>query len=254
MKTRHRESIKRDTGYRLGSLTLIFLFLVAGMAGSGCVAYETERGSGNVVKETRSVEPFHSVDLRGTGNVFIEQSGSTGLEIEAEDNLLPLLETYVSNGVLVIRPENFIQPTKPINIYIEMDEIRGLSVSGSGDIKGSTPLETDDLEIEIAGSGDIILEVNASSLKSRIEGSGDILLKGSTSRHDIEVAGSGSVKALELSTEITYVWMSGSGNTEVLAAQLLDVEISGSGNVIYSGSPEEFRTEVSGSGNIKKAD
>ncbi|MDD3042012.1 MAG: DUF2807 domain-containing protein [Methanosarcinaceae archaeon] len=258
MKAENRVSEEKNTGlktgYRIGAALALILLLLAGMAGSGCVAYETERGSGNVVKESRSVEPFHSVDLRGTGNVFIEQSGTTGLEIEAEDNILPLLETSVSNGVLTIRPVSLINPTKPINLYITMDEVRGLSVSGSGDIKGSTPIEAEALEVGIAGSGDIVLEVNASSVRSRIEGSGDLLLKGRAARHEVEISGSGNVKASELSTESTIVEISGSGNAGVLAEQLLDIDISGSGSVIYSGSPEEFRTEVSGSGKVERID
>lgn len=224
------------------------------LAGSGCAAYECEPGSGNVESETRTVEPFHSVDSRISGDVFVEQGGESSLKIEAEDNLLPLLETRVENGVLVIQAEKCIRPLKPIKVYAGMDEVRSLSLSGSGDITGTTPIDSENLELAIIGSGDMEMEVKASSLKSRISGSGDFHLEGDAATHEIEIDGSGDVDALGLRTEVTRVRIYGSGNAKVYTDRELDVEIGGSGSVFYWGDPEKFNTQVSGSGKVEKID
>jgi len=224
------------------------------LAGSGCAAYECEPGSGNVAEETRNVDPFHSVDSRISGDIFVEQGSGSNLKIEAEDNLLPLLETSMENGVLVIRSEKCIRPLKPIKIYAGMDEVRSLSLSGSGDITGTTPIDTENLELAIIGSGDIEMQVNASSLKSLVSGSGNFLLEGDAATHEIEIDGSGDVDALGLRTEVTRVKIDGSGDAKVYTDRELDVEISGSGSVFYWGDPEKFNTQVSGSGKIGKID
>ena len=224
------------------------------LAGSGCAAYECEAGSGKLASETRSVEPFHSVDSLISGDIFIEQGSGSSLKIEAEDNILPLLETSVENGVLVIRPEKCIRPLKPIKVYAGMDEVRSLSLSGSGDIRGTTPIDSENLGLAIIGSGDIEMEVNADSLKSRVSGSGDILLEGDATTHEIEIDGSGDVDALGLRTEVTRVKNYGSGDAKVYADRELDIEIGGSGTVFYWGEPEEFNTRVSGSGKVEKLD
>jgi hypothetical protein len=229
------------------------LLLAAVVAESGCMEYECERGSGNVETITRSIEPFHSLDSRIPGNVFIEQ-GDSSLKIEAEDNILPLLETNVENGVLVIRAKERICPQKTIKIYAGMEEVRSLSLSGSGDITGTMPISSENLDLTITGSGDIELETNTSSLKSLISGSGDILLKGNASSHEIDIEGSGNIDALELRTEVTRVSIRGSGNANVYADRKLDTNISGSGNVFYEGNPEEFNMQVSGSGEVKSKD
>ncbi|MDW5550070.1 head GIN domain-containing protein [Methanosarcina sp.] len=229
------------------------LLLAAVVAESGCVEYGCERGSGNVEIITRSIEPFHSLDSRIPGNVFIEQ-GDSSLKIEAEDNILPLLETNVENGVLVIRAKERICPQKTIKIYAGMEEVRSLSLSGSGDITGTMPISSENLDLTITGSGDIELETNTSSLKSLISGSGDILLKGNASSHEIDIGGSGNIDALELRTEVTRVSIRGSGNANVYADRKLDTNISGSGNVFYEGNPEEFNMQVSGSGEVKSKD
>jgi hypothetical protein len=221
------------------------------LAESGCVEYECEHGSGNVETITRGIEPFHSLDSRISGNVFIEQ-GSSSLRIEAEDNILPLLETSVENGVLVISSEKCILPQKTIKIYAGMEEVRSLSLSGSGYITGTTLIDSKNLDLANTGSDDIEIKVNANSLKSLISGSGAIHLKGNASSHEIEIAGSGNMDAPELRTEVTKVSISGSGNAKVYADRRLDTYISGSGNVFYGGNPEEFSKQISGSGKIEK--
>lgn len=247
-------SRKKPAGISLVLSGIVILVLAAALAGSGCVAYECEAGSGNVESETRNVEPFHSVDSRISGDVFIEQGSGNSLKIEAEDNILPLLETSVENGVLVIRPEKCIRPLKPIKIYAGMDEVRSLSLSGSGDITGSTPIDSESLELAIIGSGDIEMEVDADSLKSLVSGSGNFLLEGDAPTHEIEIEGSGDVDALGLRTEVTRVRIDGSGDAKVYTDRELDVEIDGSGSVYYWGEPEEFNTQISGTGKIEKID
>lgn len=229
------------------------LLLAAVMAESGCAEYECERGSGNVETITRSIEPFHSLDSRISGNVFIEQ-GNSSLRIEAEDNILPLLETNVKNGVLVIRAKERICPQKTIKIYAGMEEVRSLSLSGSGEITGTTPIDSENLDLAITGSGDIELETNTSSLKSLISGSGNVLLKGNASSHEIDIGGSGNIEAPELRTEVTRVSIRGSGNANVYVDRKLDTNINGSGNVFYGGNPQEFNMQVSGIGEVKNKD
>lgn len=248
-KMKGKVSVTKPAGTSVFLLGI--LLLAAVMAESGCMEYECERGSGNVETITRSIEPFHSLDSRISGNVFIEQRGSS-LRIEAEDNILPLLETTVENGVLIVRAEKCIRPQKTIKIYAGMEEVRSLSLSGSGNITGTTPIDSENLDLAITGSGDIELETNTSSLKSLISGSGNVFLKGNASSHEIDIEGSGNVDAPELRTEVTRVNIIGSGNANVYADRELDTNISGSGKAFYGGNPEEFNMQVSGSGEVKK--
>ncbi|MFY1111433.1 MAG: head GIN domain-containing protein [Methanosarcinaceae archaeon] len=249
-----KKSGKKPSGISFLLPGILILILAAVMAGSGCAAYECEPGSGNVEEENRNVEPYHSVDSQVSGDIFVKQDGGSSLVIEAEDNLLPLLETSVENGVLVIRAKKCIRPLKPIKVYAGMEEVRSLSLSGSGDITGTTPIDSENLELAIIGSGDIEMEVNASSLKSQVSGSGDFLLEGDAATHEIEIDGSGDVDALGLRTEVTRVRIYGSGDAKVYTDREMDVEIAGSGSVYYWGEPEKFNTQVSGSGKIEKID
>ena len=57
-------------------------------------------GSGNLKTEVRQVSNFSQVDFSAVGTLTIEQTGIEGLSITADDNILPILTSDVSNGVL----------------------------------------------------------------------------------------------------------------------------------------------------------
>src|SRR5512140_3219381 len=82
----------------------------------------SERGSGNVISETRNVSDFHAIDISYPAQVFIKQGAKESLKVEAEDNLLPKLKTRVSNGVLEIfydrQNGKHVNPTKTVKITI----------------------------------------------------------------------------------------------------------------------------------------
>src|SRR4030095_14010684 len=93
----------RRTAMRFNTLCpclgLSLMVLIAG----GCVGdFVTVKGSGIARQESRQVHDFSEMSLSGSGEVFIEQTGKESLTIEADDNLLPYLETEVQGGALTL--------------------------------------------------------------------------------------------------------------------------------------------------------
>ncbi|WP_342677600.1 head GIN domain-containing protein [Methanofollis sp. UBA420] len=211
-------------------------------------------GSGNVVSETRTVEPFHGVDLAAFGTVYLTQGTPASVRIEAEDNILPLLRTRVTDGVLTIDHNGqCFRNTQPVVFRVTTDGVRRVSVSGSGTVIGENEIRSENLETGVSGSGAIDLQVNVTDLASNIAGSGSTTLQGTATNHTAVVSGSGKVTAFDLETRRSKVTIDGSGTAEVLATEALDVVISGSGTVIYQGNPERLVQEVTGSGSLVHA-
>ena len=81
-----------------------------------------ERGSGNVVTETREVSNFSAIEIDYPAQVFVKQGSPESLKVEAEDNLMPGLKTEVKNGVLQISYKTekgkHVNPTKVVKITI----------------------------------------------------------------------------------------------------------------------------------------
>lgn len=219
---------------------------------------ERIKGSGEVGSEARTPGGFDSIQLSGSFKVQVRQAASDSVEVRAEKNLLPYIETRIVDGgkggkTLEITTKKGFQlaGTQPVQISIGMIVLRSLAVDGSGDVRVEG-MKTPSLDAAIAGSGDIRLqELFSEKVGFKVAGSGDIYAKGRTNSLTISVAGSGDVKAAELASDEVSVKIAGSGDAQVQANKALKVSIAGSGDVRYLGSPE-ISSSVAGSGSIKR--
>ena len=211
-------------------------------------------------EQTRKVDPFSEISLRIGAKLHLEQGAKQNLEIVAKSSTLDELITEVKDGTLIIRFPNkdfFWKTFQPgeITIYFTTPEIKGLGISGSGDIVADDQIKTKILDLGISGSGNIKLsELNAERVKGTISGSGDIVLGGKTPAQDlsISISGSGNLKAMDYRSADVSVKIAGSGNVEIEAIKNLYVRLAGSGNVIYKGSPM-IDQSIAGSGKVRSA-
>lgn len=229
-------------------LLLTVVLLLAACDGSG----GNERGSGNVITEERDVSGFDSVRVTGSGIAEIIQGEGESLVIEAEDNVMPFIESVVEDGVLVLsqKPSFNFNLTKPIRYTVTMREVAGLEVTGSGAIN-SDRIDTSIFALSITGSGNIdIAELDGDSVEAKISGSGDAKVSGEVADQVVDVSGSGGYEAADLHSGTAVVTIGGSGNATVWVDTTLDATVSGSGGVDYYGDPI-LTQSVSGSGQVK---
>jgi hypothetical protein len=221
----------------------------------GCVHFDwsdthSVKGSGNVITETREVSQFDRVAISGSGHVSIVQGDKESLTIEADDNLLPLIKSDVTGGLLKVGPENVnLNPSRTIQYQLHLKHLKELHLSGSLDAEAGA-IQSDQLRLMISGSGNIhIAALQAGDLDVHISGSGGLQLSGKVNRQTVRVSGSGSYRAGDCESQDTSVHISGSGDATVWAQQKLEGHVSGSGDVNYYGSPQ-VNTQVSGSGSV----
>lgn len=195
---------------------------------------QTINGSGKVSSETRSVSGFSAVSIEGSGDVDIVIGPEESVVVEAEDNILPVIQTVLEKNVLVIRTKRntSIQTTKPIKIHITMKSLSGVRIPGSGNITVS--------------------ELNGDSFSIALPGSGNITVEGTANMVNITLGGSGNIDCANLKARSATVTINGSGNITVYANESLDAIINGSGDIRYSGNPARVNKDVRGSGNIHK--
>jgi hypothetical protein len=199
-----------------------------------CASCLGVQGSGDVISESREVTGFDEVELVGSGRVDIAVTGTESLTIEAEDNIMPLIESDVRNGSLILDYRSAVSPSVDVVFTITAAELSGIDLSGSG-VVDATGVDGTDFFVEISGSGDV-----------RAEGT----LTGFLS---ISISGSGEFDGVSLTAPDGEVDVSGSGNAVVDVTETLDISISGSGDVEYIGSPD-LDVDTSGSGNVTQRD
>lgn len=211
------------------------------------------KADGNIVEETRILSDFDHVSFDLSGDLTITQDQDLKvpeIRIRTSENILERIETDVKGDELRIDSEKCIRKLKTFEAFLIVPDIRSVSLNGSGNIVSGNTFETEEIKLEINGSGNIEFDVEAELVESDISGSGDIELDGMTEDFQIDINGSGNINAYGLPTQYCFIDVRGSGSCEVNVEQTLDVDISGSGNVTYMGTPA-VTFENNGSGSIK---
>ncbi len=219
--------------------------------------WETIKGNGQIKKETRSVSNFTSLAAAGSMDVQITYGSSGDVMIEAEENLLPYIETSVVDNKLTIKTKKNVnlKSNKKMVVHVSMTKIHSLLVSGSGNVNGSGAFSNESkTDISLSGSGNLNLEFDAfKDMEIAVSGSGNIDLKGNaTNRIDAKISGSGNVDCTNVSSKDVDAKISGSGNIKVYVDNSIDAKINGSGNVYYKGNARDINSKVAGSGKVLK--
>lgn len=222
-------------------------------------AQKKVKGNGEVVTVERSTGDYEGVSVSGWFDVDLVDGKEGTITIKGEENLLEYIITEVKDGKLSIKTKKgyYLSPSSwknnGIYITVPVEEISMVAMSGSGDIVGKKLLEADDFKTAMSGSGDITLEISATTTKVAMSGSGDIELSGKTKNLEVAISGSGDVKAFDLEADNVEATISGSADIKVTANKTLKARVSGSGDIYYKGNPDKIESRASGSGDITKA-
>jgi hypothetical protein len=228
---RPRRLLVAALAFLLGGLTVVMLYQFDMLGGTSDTAGSATDGSGVAATQAREVSAFQSVDLAGSNNVVIRVGERQSVVVNADDNLLDRVTTEVQSGTLVIAntPGSFTTKS-PMRVEIDVPVLDALTLSGSGNV--------------------VVTGVEAKRLAVNLPGSGTLTGDGAATRLDVRVGGSGTVEFTRLVASEVRADVSGSGSIFVTATKRLDASVSGSGAILYAGSPPNVTSNITGSGAI----
>lgn len=203
---------------------------IAAMA-AGCQRLHQVSGSGNRQTQKREVASFLSISSEGPFEINVVCKQPLSLEIEGDDNILPLVSTEVSNNVLYIKSTQSYSVSKFIKLKITVPDLAGISVEGAG-------------LVEVAGLKNEKFEIDAN-------GAPTIRAFGETKLVEIDANGAGKIDTSKLRALKAVVDSKGVSSVDVRAVDKLDVTVSGPSHVTYEGNPVVNRT-IHGPGSIEK--
>lgn len=227
--------MKKKNQFRLAVIAFIALLT------SSCIlTIDGVVGKGSIVSEDISVESFTSVELATSANVEISKGTELKVTLSDYENLLDYWDIEVINNSLIIKTKSF---TSFINskakVIIEMPEpLYSVTLAGSGNVKLIDSFN-DLNDISILGSGNFTSETDAqyNDLEVLISGSGNMIVNGSVQNLTAKIAGSGNMRLSNLEAQNANCYILGSGNMYINVIQSLKANISGSGDIVYSGNP-----------------
>ena len=229
-------------------IALVFLALLLINCSKGQVVV----GSSNIISQEKQLSAYDRIEVLGSYDVIFTDGEVGKIKIKAPDNILPLIQTEVSDGLLRIDTgKNRYKVKEPIIIYVPVDSrLKQVVIKGSADIYTEKNLETKALNVGIYGSGDARLVVDVSSLALEVVGAGDIRVSGRAKDLSIDISGSGDVDTSKLTAEKAAISISGAGDVSAYVTEDVDVSIAGAGDVTVKGNPKKVKQKINGSGGV----
>ena len=210
---------------------VLLLTLISFAAGCSHGLLNQVHGSGNRQRDKRQVASFTAIHTDGAFDIEVVAQKESGLQIEADDNILPLIGTDVTGNVLYIGSRKGYSVSKPIKITISVPNLEAVTANGSGNI-------------EVAG-------LKNSSFKVELNGASDLRVSGETELLKIHANGAGKIDTGRLRASKADVNSNGVTKIDLYARDQLDVVVSGPSNVTYEGDPV-VNQRVNGPGSVRK--
>lgn len=189
------------------------------------------RGSGNRVLQNRNIGPFTSIETEGAFTIEVTCQKALRLEVEGDDNILPLVTAEISNNVLRLKNTQSYSVNRPVTFRIYVPNLEGLSVSGAGkiDIK---EMKNDKFDIDASGAP-------------------YITVAGNTGVVNIESSGAGTIDTNKLRAARGVVESNGTSVIDLSVSDELDVKVSGPSTVTYRGDPV-VNKNINGPGRVER--
>jgi hypothetical protein len=166
-------------------------------------------GSGPAVTETRQVGAFSAVDVNSGIDAAITIGEAGPLAISAESNILPLIETTVEDGVLIIRSTDSFSSQAGVHVEVGTPSLDAINLNGGAEAR-----------IDGLAAGSFAVEQNGGSA-----------LTATGSTDTLTVASNGGSQS----------------NLEDLAATVVSVDVSGGSRVTVNASDSVSGTANGGS-------
>ncbi len=203
------------------------------------------------------IEDFETLEIRIPGSIEWSSGPASGT-IDCSGAIMEIFEAEQNGKKLTLQWKNNGNPdwkfgNGKIKIRLNSEMLKKVTVSGSADLLFKSINKVPQFSLNISGSGDYSGNIECSeNAVFNISGSGNIVAAGKCKSMQLSIAGSGDFQGADLKSDIAKISISGSGDAKIHAENELDVSISGSGKIIYSGNPAKVKQTISGSGEIKK--
>ena len=212
---------------------LLSLIVLTLLVTAGChhrIGSEVQ-GSGKRESQKRQIGAFTSIGTEGAFNIEIVCQKDFSLELEGDDNVLPLITTEVSGDKLKISNTKSYSVNEPVTFRISVPNLEAISADGAG-------------KIQISG-------VNNDKIQIYSNGAAMITVSGTTKMVGVDTNGAAKIDTHSLRSAHAIVDSKGASKVDLGVCEKLDVNVTGVSHVTYRGDPVVNKT-IHGPGKVEK--
>lgn len=211
------------------------------------------KGDGQVVSQEIPVDIYNEIHVEGAMDIHYvaKPDEAAYLKVEADDNIIPLLEIQVKKNKLTVKAKESINPSRFV-IYTNSPSIKYVESKGASNIYLKGAIAGEQFKLDMRGVGSFDAEnLVYEKAEFYLHGSGNMSLGGQIVKAKMEIRGNGNINAFGMAVNELECQLKGTGNMSVHATEKLSIEIKGTGDVIYEGNPQITKQKVKGTGVVK---
>lgn len=207
-----------------------------------------EKGNGEIVTESRNTkQEFTKISAQEGIMVYVTQAKEYAIKVEADENIIDLIGTDISDGNLKIHAiENIGRATK--KVYVSLPNITSLKSSSGAQLDSENKIKTKALIVDGSSGANMNLSIETNEVEIDASSGANLKLEGKAEDTNIDASSGGNINAKNLETQYCDADASSGGNLSIHVNKNLKAEASSGGNISYLGDPTvENNKSVSGS-------
>jgi hypothetical protein len=215
--------------------TLVMIVSLTLLAAAGCgvsVPGPTVVGSGNSASEDRGVGDFHGLVVQTAILATVSIGSPQKVTVTADDNILSMVSTTISNGELKVSIQGSVTIRTPIQVDIVVPELDSMAASSAARIE-ATGVTADALSVSVDSAGTVNATGQATSLTVSAQSSGGTDLSG-------------------LPVQSVQANVASAGRATVNASSSVSGRVESAGMLTIMGNPPQVNVETDSAGRVVK--
>ncbi len=207
----------------------IIVLSIAALAFSSCEFIGNGiKGNGKVVKKEVKIKDFSTIDVSNGFDLYLSEGSEPHLRIEADENLMPHIRTYVDNGTLIIKSRKNIWRSKSLKVYVTYTDLEGITASGGSDVYGKNEIKAKRFNLRMSGGSDAQLKIKSNVLHAETSGGADLELNFTGDEFSLSASGGSDSELTLLGVKNAAFQMSGGSDASVIGeSDMLTLNSSG---------------------------
>ncbi len=206
------------------------------------------------VVEKRQHQGFTGLEVSSVFEVYLTQGDGFSVEVEAPEEHLEYIDTYVEGKTLVVDYSRRARNLRGLELYVTAPVFEYIHAGGASTVKSVNRLSGSSLELKVTGGSRMEIELETESLVTNISGAGSIRLSGIATTHKLSASGVSDVRAYDLETNTTNVNSSGTASVRITVLGALYADASGTSGIIVRGNPDVANYNTSVTASIRGVD
>lgn len=236
----------------MSTLIKIITASILSLTLSSCNLGLGRMGNGNVITKERSlIGDFDHIEVGHGLDVYLAQSETEHLTVQADENLHDIIMTEVENNTLKIYADENIASSTTKKIMVNFKNVSKISSTSGSAIYSTNTITAENLELYTASGSDMELDIKVNNLNCTASSGSDLTVKGTAHSLTANASSGSDIHAKNLSTQTVNAKSSSGADILVNVSKELTAKAESGGDIIYVGNPEKVNESKQVSGSVR---